>query len=93
MEDGASAWEWSKGVILNSSITIANGVVYFVESRHPEVVSGDERRIGRPELWQDQFLVALDANTGSKLWERAIDTVDGTVVFYMALSADRLVVV
>ena len=93
LEDGSEAWSWSNGVILNSSITIAAGRVYFVESRHPDVMSSGERRLGSPEFWQQQFLVSLDASTGSKLWERPIDTVDGTVAFYMAHSKDRLVVV
>jgi outer membrane protein assembly factor BamB len=93
LEDGSEAWSWSNGVILNSSITIADGKVYFVESRHPDVTSSEDRRLGSPEFWQQQFLVSLDATTGSKLWEKPIDTVDGTVAFYMAHAKDRLVVV
>lgn len=93
VEDGASAWSWSKGVILNPSITIANGRTYFVECREPEIVDGDERRIGSPKLWRNQYLVALDSNTGSLLWEKPIDTVDGNVAFYMAQAKERLVVV
>jgi outer membrane protein assembly factor BamB len=93
LEDGSASWSWSRGVVLNSSITIANGRVYFVESRHPDVISSGERRLGSPEFWQQQFLVSLDARTGSKLWEKSIDTVDGTVAFYMAHAKDRLVIV
>ncbi len=93
VEDGSAAWTWSKGVILNSSITIADGRVYFVECRHPDVVSSEQRRLGSSEAWQQQFLVSLDASTGSKLWERPLDTVDGNVAFYMAHSKDRLVIV
>lgn len=93
VEDGSEAWTWSSGVILNSSITIADGRVYFVECRHPDVVSSEQRRLGTPEAWQQQFLVSLDASTGSKLWERPLDTVDGNVAFYMAQSKDRLVIV
>ena len=93
LEDGSEAWSWSNGVILNSSITIADGRVYFVESRHPDVTSSEERRLGSLEFWEQQFLVSLDATTGSKLWEKPIDTVDGTVAFYMAHARDRLVVV
>ena len=93
VEDGSEAWTWSSGVILNSSITISDGRVYFVECRHPDVVSSDQRRLGTPETWQQQFLISLDASTGSKLWERPLDTVDGNVAFYMAQSKDRLVIV
>lgn len=93
VEDGSEAWTWSSGVILNSSITIADGRVYFVECRHPDVVASEQRRLGTPEAWQQQFLVSLDASTGSKLWERPLDTVDGNVAFYMAQAKDRLVIV
>jgi outer membrane protein assembly factor BamB len=93
VEDGSEAWSWSNGVILNSSITIADGRVYFVECRHPDIIASVDRRLGSPELWQQQFLVSLDASTGSKLWERPIDTVDGTVAFSMAHAKDRLVIV
>ena len=93
VEDGTEAWTWTSGVVLNSSITIADGRVYFVECRHPDVVSSEQRRLGTPEAWQQQFLVSLDASTGSKLWERPLDTVDGNVAFYMAQAKDRLVIV
>ena len=93
VEGGTEAWDWSNGVILNSSITIADGRIYFVECRHPDVVNSPDRRSGSPKVWQQQFLVSLDAVTGSKLWERPIDTVDGTVAFYMAQAKQRLVVV
>jgi outer membrane protein assembly factor BamB len=93
VEDGSDAWSWSNGVILNPSITIADGRVYFVECRHPDIVKSNDRRLGSPELWQQQYLVSLDASTGSKLWEKPIDTVDGNVAFYMAHAKKRLVIV
>ncbi len=90
---GQPAWKYAGGVILNSTITVADGRIFFVESRHPDVKAAPERRVGRPELWQQQFLVALDAQTGSAVWQQPIDTENGDVVFYMAHSQDRLVIV
>ena len=90
---GRPAWTYAGGVILNSTITVAGGRVYFVESRHPDVKAWPERRVGRPELWEQQFLVALDAETGSAVWQQPIDTENGDVVFYLAHSQDRLVIV
>ena len=92
-ESGDAIWTWAEGVILNPTITIAEGVVYFVECRNPAVKAADERRVGLPELWQDQYLVALDLDRGTRLWERPIDTVDGTVVFYLAYAKGQLVLV
>jgi len=90
---GKRVWSYADGVVLNTTISIDNGQVFFVECRNPKVTESPQRRIGSPELWKDQFLVALDAKTGYKLWERPIDTFDGTVVFYMAKSKDRIVTV
>lgn len=92
-DDGTPLWSRTKGVILNSTITISDGVVYFIECRNPEIVNAPERRIGSPGLWKNQFMVALDSNTGSVRWEKPIDTEDGTVVFYLAHSGDKLMTV
>lgn len=90
---GRCDWTYTGGVILNSTITAADGRIYFVESRHPEVKASPERRIGKPELWEQQYLVALDAETGSAVWQQPLDIQHGTVVFYLAHSEDRLVIV
>lgn len=92
-QDGALLWKREKGVVINSTITVDEGVLYFVESRNAKVMASKDRRVGMPELWQDQFLVAIDANTGSTRWEKPINTEDGTVTFYMSHAEGRLVVV
>jgi len=79
-----------RGVIINSTITIGGGRVYFVESRNTTVKEYPSGRIGISELWTDQYIVALEQNTGAKLWEKAIDTADGIVVFYMQYKNEKL---
>ena len=86
-------WNYQNGVVLNSTITISDGKVYFIECRHETVIGAPERRVGRPELWKQQFLVAVDANDGSLLWEQPIELPPGKIVFYMAHGKGRLVVV
>ncbi|MBC8354383.1 MAG: PQQ-binding-like beta-propeller repeat protein [Planctomycetes bacterium] len=91
---GQTKWKYSKGVVINSTVTVHDDRIYFVECRNREVIDGEERRIGNPKLWEDQYLVALDAYTGKLVWERPIDTEDGKVVFYLAGgTAERLVIV
>lgn len=90
---GELAWEYEHGVVINPTITASGNQVYFVECRHPAVLASATRRVGMPELWQDQFLVALDLETGQKQWERPLDTADGIPVFYMAAGSGRLVIV
>ena len=90
--DGSPAWSYEEGVVINPTITVADGKLCFVECRHPSVKQSQARRIGSDELWEQQFLVALDLATGEKVWEQAIDTADGTVAFYLAAGKDALVI-
>ncbi|NOX53426.1 MAG: PQQ-binding-like beta-propeller repeat protein [Planctomycetes bacterium] len=90
---GGRRWAYSRGVILNSTIAATGDRVYFVECRNAKVVSSESRRVGSAGLWQDQFLVALNLETGQPVWERPIDTADGTVTFDMACGEGKLVVV
>lgn len=90
VDTGAPVWEYKRGAILNSTIAIGDGHVYFVESRDPAVLADPAGRIGRSELWNEQYLVSLDAETGELDYERAIDTEDGIVVFYLVY-ADGIV--
>jgi outer membrane protein assembly factor BamB len=89
-------WTYQKGAIINPTIAIGGRRIYFVECRHPKVTSplsvanGTGGRIGLAELWSEQYLVALDANSGRKLWEKGIDTADGIVVFYLSYGGERL---
>ena len=70
-ESGELKWRYRGGVVINSTIGIAGGKVLFVECRHPEVAALATSRIGSPKLWENQYLVALDARTGDKLWDQA----------------------
>lgn len=91
VKTGKEAWSYAKGVIINSTITATKDRVYFIETRHPKVKAQPSRRVGIAEMWKEQFLVTLDAKTGKKIYEKAIDTEDGIVVFFLAHSHDRLV--
>ena len=81
-----------RGIIINSTITIGGGRLYFVESRNATVKEYSSGRIGIPELWSDQYIVALDQDTGEKLWEKAIEVADGIVVFYMQYKDEKLLI-
>ncbi len=107
-QTGKKLWVYQNGAVVNTSLAVGDGRVYFVESQHPKVkqmvsgrakmLSAKDRRRGRNNgvakemLWKDQYLVALDAGTGKLLWEKPIDTVDGRVVFYLVYAQGRLVI-
>lgn len=90
--DGQPIWSYEDGVIINSTITIADDRLHFVETRHPDVKQAQARRVGSSKLWENQFLVTLDLQTGEKLWEQPLDTADGTVAFYLAAGEGQLVI-
>lgn len=87
---GELQWRYRDGVILNPTIAVVDDQVLFVECRHPEVTALATGRIGSPRLWDEQYLVALDARTGDKRWEQPIDTVSGIVVFYLVAAGDKV---
>ena len=91
---GKRLWTYEKGAIINSTMTVGKGRMYFVECRHPKMVSAKTGRIGDAELWQNLFLVALDAKTGKKVFEKPLtDTAPGHTVYYLAYSDERLFLV
>lgn len=85
--DGSRAWTYEDGVIINTTICMGGGRVYFVESRNyslkgqpcgePEALSEDWTY--ENGLWSGTalYLVALDADNGTKLWDKNIKTGPG----------------
>lgn len=90
---GELSWEYKRGIVLNSTITISDGTMYFVESRNSQILASNERRIGNPEFWKDLHLVAIDAATGSPKWEQQLDPMNQQVVMYLAHATDQLTLV
>lgn len=91
-DTGGTVWEYRNGAIINTTIAIGDGKVYFVESRNPEVMNLQTGRIESDKLWLDQHLISIDAKTGEKLWDEKIDTVDGIVVFFLAYAEGSIVI-
>ncbi|MEM7014677.1 MAG: PQQ-binding-like beta-propeller repeat protein, partial [Verrucomicrobiota bacterium] len=92
VETSDLAWEYEQGTIINSTIGAADGRIYFVESRDPSLDAHANGQIAAPELWKDQFLVALDAESGKLLWERALDVENGDITFYLQATPDSILI-
>jgi len=94
-ETGKKKWSYAKGLLLNSSVTIGDGRVYFVEIRDEMTVAtmlADQwgRMYGSmPNTWH----VALDAQTGKVVWERPFVGDCGMTAFYQASADGKLVTV
>jgi hypothetical protein len=94
--DGSPAWTYNsadadKGVIINSTICLGGGRIYFVESRDSDVETYPSGRIGISELWSNQYLVALNADTGAIIFQQPINTADGTAIAHLMYSDETLV--
>lgn len=89
IDEGEPAWSYSGGLIINSTISMGEGRLYFLESRVAEAIQAPSRQLGA-ELWGTVSLVALDARTGRKLWQRPFDHPDAPIVIYLVCSEGRL---
>ncbi len=65
-EDRKLRWKYD-GVIINSTITIGGGRVYFLEQRDDHWVKSPSRLL---DEWRGLAMVALDEKTGKKVWEK-----------------------
>ena len=92
-QTGQTRWRYDRGVIINTAVAISDERLYLVESRNEEVKRADHRVIDMAPLWQDLFLVALDVSTGEKLWEKPLTVHAGDVMFSLASSSSKLVLV
>ena len=88
---GARRWTYQGGVILNSTITIADGMILFLESRSPAAAAAAGSRVAH-ELLTDQYLVALDLRTGQRLWDKGHDLSACQYMTYLVYSQGTAVV-
>lgn len=88
---GEKKWNYTNGVLMNSTITIGDGVIYFIESRSGEAKSAKSGRL-LDEVFQDQVLVALDHQSGKILWEKPFDFSKCKFVTYLTYGDGTLLV-
>ena len=76
---------------MNSTITISEGRVYFIESRNDAAkLAGSGRMLS--EVLKDQVLVALDQQTGQVVWQKPFDFSQCESVTYVTCAAGVLLV-
>ena len=91
---GALQWSYSEGWILNPTITVANGLVYFVDSRQAGFRARQEAGFRLSEfLDKDAYITALDLRTGRKVWELPLPEFlrASTNILYLQCTEDRLI--
>ena len=94
---GETAWTYHVGAILEGSIAIGEGRVYFAENR--DLPSPTGRYEGPGRRWVKNFtsggntyLVALDAQSGDKVWERQVE-LPFSEMMYLSYADDTVLTV
>lgn len=88
---GDTRWIYRGGAILNSTITIGDGMIFFVESRNPAAIDAPSSRLD-PQLLTQTRLVALDLRSGNLLWDKPHDFSQCEFMTYLVYSRNTLVV-
>jgi hypothetical protein len=90
---GEHQWRYQNGLILNTTITIADDRIYFLENRTADLKAGQSRRFAGEGLFQNLHMVALDLATGDVIWQREAKPLPGDVATFLAESDGRLILV
>ena len=91
--NSALQWTYTNGLIINSTLAIGGGRVFFVDSRNPAVLGLASDCVTSTNLWVSNNLVALDATTGALAWQQPLTITSGTypVTLFLSYAAGKLV--
>ena len=89
---GEKRWIYNGGSILDPTIAIADGRMYFVESANPAASQDADGRMKLDLLLgSGAWLVALDAKSGQSLWKKAVDLRSFQHVIFLSVAQDTIV--
>ena len=73
--DGWLLWKYHAGLILNTTITVGDGRIFFLETDSPKAMADTLGRMPAKTLFDggSQYMVALDAQTGRVMFKTKID--------------------
>jgi outer membrane protein assembly factor BamB len=74
-ESGALAWEYRSGRIIDTTLTVGEGRLYFVETHSPKALADSTGRLAMLDIIDggEQVLTAIDLATGERVFRRPID--------------------
>jgi len=82
---GKVLWTYKSGVILNPSIAIDNGKMYFIENRNEASKADKDGLIDlKTFLGDETFLVAVDLHSGKLVWKNRFDFTACQHVLYLS---------
>jgi outer membrane protein assembly factor BamB len=76
--NGQLLWKYRAGLILNTTITVGDSQMYFLETGSPQAMADTLGRMPVKKLFDgtSQYLVALDTQVGKVIFKSKIDTTD-----------------
>ncbi|UCE46581.1 MAG: PQQ-binding-like beta-propeller repeat protein, partial [Phycisphaerales bacterium] len=85
-------WNHKDALILNTTISIGGGRIYFVETNSPKAMSDKLGRMPVKTLFDggDQYLVALDTRTGQVIYKNKIDVTSLEEPVYLNYAQETL---
>jgi len=72
---GERLWTYKAGLVVNPTIAVGDGRVYFVETTSPAALADELGRMAVSRLFDggQQYLTALEVETGEKVFRKQID--------------------
>ncbi|MHC4105756.1 MAG: outer membrane protein assembly factor BamB family protein, partial [Planctomycetota bacterium] len=85
-------WKYKDGLILNTTIAIGGGRIYFIETTSPKAMADKLGRMPIKTLFDggDQYLVAIDTGNGQVLFKEKIDVSNFEEPVYINYAKDIL---
>jgi len=73
--DGRQLWKYHDGLIINTTITVGDGRIYFLETDSPKAMADTLGRMPAKKLFDagKQYMVAIDTETGQVVYKTKID--------------------
>jgi outer membrane protein assembly factor BamB len=74
-QNGQLIWKYRAGLIVNTTITVGDGRIYFIETDSPKALADKLGRMPAKTLFDggNQYLVALEKKTGQLIFKEKID--------------------
>jgi hypothetical protein len=91
-ETGMTNWTYQRGLILNISITIGDGKIFFLETTDSGVIVGDSRRLSAANWKKNLKLVCLNQATGALEWEVEPNLTGGEPCLWVQYAEGRLLI-
>lgn len=86
-------WSYRGGAIVNTTLTVANDRIWFVEGRSATAQRDAGGRVPLTEIFADAAMVCLDARTGDEIWRRDFPKTRITHSLFLATNDGHLVAV